>query len=223
MATTKEMQARARAKRHQAEHDANRDDKIQALKEQAKKIKADLGANTNFIQYEVELTGASKGYHFWAAPAIDYRLDSDSSSLKSIDIACKDLLQALPTTPKTRAYMLAAVNYITQAIANGITNTKDKGPVFGIASEIMRRGIEPVCSDISRVEVRMSTMPSPMSVFGMPGDKFVPGFGEDDYIRVYNRAGDLVVNLTMLDIAGKHDPKEVSVEFMTKMLARAMA
>jgi hypothetical protein len=200
---------------------------IAALKAQAKEdVKSftdRVDPNLDLIRFEVEMTGASKGYHNWAAPRMAYRLDSGSNALRSIREASVDTMQAIPTLTKDSAYLLAAVNYIVQGMANGITQHKDKGAVFAIASEILRRGIEPVCSDIGRIEVHMTTVPSPMAIFGMKGDKFIPGFADEDYIRVYNRKNEIVLNWSHKEITSGLNAEDITNEMLAKLVSRAMA
>lgn len=202
---------------------------IEKLKQQAKRQARELeqkfqevSVSHNMFRIEIETTGPSTGYHSVAVPRADFRLDKNSSALKHIVEATKDTKTILPHLTDDSAYMLAGINYVIQAVANGITNYKDKGQVFMMMGEILRRSIEPIVSNASKVSVKMSTMPSPASYMGLPGDKFISGFGNGDFIRVYDQEGNLVIDWNHKTIVQNQDAEKVSKDYLEKFIERIL-
>lgn len=214
MASTKEMQARARAK------------KIAALKaESAKKMLEfkSVFKDHNYLTISIELNGAVNALHQWAAPPHSYQLvEGKSSVLRDISGGIKDTREILGNKlSDAEIRLLATATYVCQGAANGIMSYGPKGQAHMMIAEVLRRGTEGY-EGVSKIEVSMTTMPSPMSMIGVAGDKFIPGFGEKDYIRLLDTDDNVIAEFTAANIKGNKSQEEMTEQSLNFMLKRAM-
>ena len=117
---------------------------------------------------------------------------------------------------------IAIATHAIQAIANGITHHKNKSQVFFLISEIIRRSFEENYTGVKKVEIKMATFPSPMSMMGLKGDNFIPAFTDTDYIRLLDADNNVIVDLTAEYVCGKEDHNQVTAKALELLIERAM-
>jgi hypothetical protein len=198
---------------------------IERLKAEAnsnmKKIEH-LLKDKDYITVDIELTGASKGLLQWAAPCVPYQLDpANSSVLKNCSMAMKDTHNMLPHLTIAESKLLSYTTQILQAIANGITHYKEQSKVFMLISEVLRRSYDGSYDNVKKVEIKMTTFPSPMSMMGLKGDKFIPAFTDNDYIRLLDADGNVIIDLSAQYVCGKEDYNKISAKALELMIQRS--
>ena len=177
----------------------------------------------NYLTISIELKGAVKALQQYAAPPVPYQLvEGKSNALRSIKDGIKDTREILGNKlSDAEVRLLATATYACQAVANGILSYGPKGQAHMMMSEVLRRGAEGY-ENVSKIDIVMNTMPSPMSMIGVAGDKFIPGFGTGDYIRLLDADDNVIVELTTDYIKGDRNPEEVTNTSLEFMMKRAM-
>lgn len=168
---------------------------IMEAKRNASKIK-DMVGKVGGASFQVEIDGPSQGIHAWAV-----------ASPQSLPIITKgkihnDIMTMMGNTVISKKassndeeYLLHALSYVGQGFANDIVKQLGK-EIFGVMAGLLYHSMIKVNPRAVRLEVKLTSVPSPFTKFGSGADKFLVGYAPDSYVRLLDKDGQELYSFT---------------------------
>ena len=169
--------------------------RLMEAKREAVKIK-ELVGDLGGASFQFEINGPSEGIHSWAVPN-PQGLPIVKGSIH------KDIMEQMGKHPiskkvssKDEEYLLHAVSYCGQGFANDEIK-RCGNELFALMGSLLYNSMIKFNPLAVRIEVKLTSVPSPFAQFGMSGaDKFLVGYSPDSYVRLFDKDGQEVYSFT---------------------------
>ena len=170
--------------------------RLMEAKREAVKIK-ELVGDLGGASFQFEINGPSEGIHSWAIPNPQELPIINKGSIHN------DIMSMLGNHPiskkvsgKNEEYLLHAISYVGQGFANDAVKQLGK-ELFAIMGSVLYNSMIKFNPLAVRIEVKLTSVPSPFAQFGMAGaDKFLVGYAPDSYVRLFDKDGQEVYSFT---------------------------